>query len=291
MTTPCTIRTFLDARTGTLTHVLWDRARRHAAVVDPVLGYDARSERVDTAAIDEVLGYLASERLRLQWILETHPHADHLSGAHALRGRAGGRIATGSGIRQVQATCKRLFDLEPEFKTDGSQFDRLFEDGEPFAIGGLHAEALHVPGHTPADMAYLVAGVVFVGDALFMPDVGSGRTDFPGASARQLFRSIRRLLALPPDIEIYVGHDYPPPNRAAAWRATVAEQRASNIHVHAQVSEEDFVALRTARDAALAMPALMIPALQINVRAGAFPPEGTKGLRPLRSTVGLQDTR
>ncbi len=262
--------TFFHPRSGTLTHVLWDVAGGCAAVVDPVLDYDVASGHVDTASVDAIVEHLGQQRLRLTWILETHPHADHLSGAQVLQQRAGGRTAIGAGIREVQATCMRMLRLEPEFKVDGSQFDRLFEDGEWFTIGGLRAQVLHVPGHTPADMAYLVEGTVFVGDALFMPDVGTGRADFPGGDARRLFRSIRRLLDLSPATEMHVGHDYPPPHRGAAWRTTVAEQRASNIHAHAGVSEDEFVARRTARDVTLAPPALMIPALQVNIRAGAF---------------------
>jgi glyoxylase-like metal-dependent hydrolase (beta-lactamase superfamily II) len=229
-----------------------------------------------------VLAYLHSNKLQVDWILETHAHADHLSGARYLQQHAGGRIAIGEHIREVQATFKKLFNLERSFLPDGSQFDHLFRDGETFRIGELEATALLVPGHTPADMAYQVEGAVFVGDTLFMPDVGSARADFPGGDAHQLYRSIRRLLDLPPETAIYVCHDYPPSSRAARWQTTVAEQRAHNIHVHDGIGEEAFVQMRRARDATLDVPTLILPSIQVNVRGGQLPPPDDNGVAYLR---------
>jgi len=214
-----------------------------------------------------VIGFVRAQRLRVQWILETHAHADHLSAAPYLRAHLGGRIAIGERIREVQAIFREVFNLEKELPA----FDRLFADGERFAIGALAAEALHVPGHTPADMAYRIGDAVFVGDTLFMPDVGTARADFPGGDARTLYRSIRRLLALPPDTRIFVCHDYPPQGREPRWETTVAQQRAANIHVRDGVSEGEFVAMRTARDRTLEMPTLILPSIQVNIRAGELP--------------------
>jgi glyoxylase-like metal-dependent hydrolase (beta-lactamase superfamily II) len=218
-----------------------------------------------------------SRDLTVQWILETHAHADHLSAAHYLRKQLGGRIAIGAAITDVQAVFKGIFNLEPEFHPDGSQFDHLFQAGEPFSIGALHAQALSVPGHTPACMAYQVGDAVFVGDTLFMPDVGTARCDFPGGNAHQLYQSVRRLLELPGDTRLYMCHDYPPEGRAAAWVSTVAEQRASNIHIHDGVGEDAFTAMRTQRDAGLAVPNLILPSVQINIRAGAMPAPEANG--------------
>ncbi len=272
-----TCRTFAHDATKTLTHVVWDHAMRHAAVIDAVLDYSVGNDAAKTTSADAVLAYLAQHALRLQWILETHVHADHVSAADYLRARAGGRVATGVHVRTVEAAVCARYDLEPE-PVAGAAFDHLFEDDESFAIGALAATAWHVPGHTPADLAYRIDGAVFVGDALFMPDVGTGRTDFPGGDARRAFRSIRRLLSLPAETAIYVGHDYPPAHRGIAWRTTVAEQRATNIHARDDVSEEAFVAMRTARDTTLAAPALLVPSLRANVRAGriASLPDGSR---------------
>ena len=229
--------------------------------------------------------------LAVEWILETHAHADHLSGAQELRARVGGRIAIGEHIRTVQATFKQVFNLEPAFAADGSQFDHLFRDGETFRIGGVEATALHVPGHTPADMAYRIDDAVFVGDTLFMPDVGTARADFPGGDAHALYRSIRRLLDLPPRRPSIVCHDYPPASRAPAWQTTVAEQRAHNIHVHDGIDEAAFVAMRTARDATLEMPTLILPSIQVNVRAGALPPPDANGIAYLRIPLNALPAR
>jgi glyoxylase-like metal-dependent hydrolase (beta-lactamase superfamily II) len=277
-----TIQAFFDPATWTVTYVVWDHASRHAAVIDPVLDYDFKSGHTHTGSADRVLAFVAENKLQVDWILETHAHADHLSAAHYLKDRIGGRIAIGEHIREVQATFSKVFNFERSFLPDGSQFDHLFKDGETFMIGSVEATALLVPGHTPADMAYQIDGVVFVGDTLFMPDVGTARADFPGGDAHQLYRSIQRILQLPPETVVYVCHDYPPENRAVLWQTTVAEQRANNIHVKDGISEDAFVAMRTARDAKLDMPTLILPSIQVNVRAGQMPPADDNGIVYLR---------
>jgi len=275
-------RAFFDRATGTVTYVVSDPATRRAAIIDPVLDYDSSAGRTSTDSADAVLSYLAHEGLAVDWILETHAHADHLSAARYLQRRAGGRVGIGENIRQVQQIFKKFYNLEREFLPDGSQFDHLFADGETFRIGSADATALLVPGHTPADMAYRIDGSVFVGDTLFMPDVGTARADFPGGDARTLYRSIRRLLELPGDTTMYVCHDYPPPTREPRWQTTVAEQRLLNVHVRDGVSEDQFAAMRTARDATLEVPALILPSIQVNVRAGALPPPEANGVRYLK---------
>ena len=277
-----TTHAFFDPATGTVTYVVWDHATRHAAIVDPVLDFDFRSGRTGTHSADRVIDCVRTQQLEVDWILETHAHADHLSGARYLQEQLGGRIAIGAHICEVQVIFKKLYNLERGFLPDGSQFDHLFEDGETFMIGEARATGLQVPGHTPADMAYLVDGTVFVGDTLFMPDVGSARADFPGGDARTLYRSMRKLLALPPETVVYVCHDYPPASRAAAWQTTVGEQRARNIHVRDGIGEEAFVAMRNARDATLEVPTLILPSIQVNVRAGRLPPADDNGIAYLR---------
>ncbi|SEF33801.1 MBL fold metallo-hydrolase [Variovorax sp. NFACC27] len=277
-----TTQAFFDPATGTVSYVIRDHATRRAAVIDPVLDYDFRSGHTGTASADRLLAYVRAQSLQVDWILETHAHADHLSGARHVQSQAGGRIAIGEHIRTVQATFRNLYNLERDFLPDGSQFDHLFEDGESFRIGDTEATALLVPGHTPADMAYLVDGAVFVGDTLFMPDLGSARADFPGGDARQLYRSMRRLLALPPETAVYVCHDYPPATREPRWQSSVAEQRAHNIHVHDGIGEDEFVRMRTARDATLDVPTLILPSMQVNVRAGRLPPPDDNGVAYLR---------
>jgi glyoxylase-like metal-dependent hydrolase (beta-lactamase superfamily II) len=286
-----TTEAFFDPATWTVSYVVWDRATRRAAVIDPLLDYDPKSGRTSTDSNDRLVAYVRDNALTVDWILETHAHADHLSGAQDLRARVGGRIAIGEHIRAVQATFKQVFNLETAFPTDGSQFDHLFKDGETFRIGEVEATALHVPGHTPADMAYVIDDAVFVGDTLFMPDVGTARADFPGGDAHKLYRSVRRLLDLPPTTTVYVCHDYPPPSRGAAWRTTVADQRARNIHVHDGVSEEAFVAMRNARDATLDMPTLILPSIQVNVRAGELPPPDANGIVYLRIPLNALPAR
>lgn len=291
MTTRTTTQGFFDPKTWTVSHVVWDHATRHAAIIDPVLDYEFKSGHTSTTSADRVLAYLAETGLQVDWILETHAHADHLSGARYIQERVGGRIAIGENIREVQATFKKIYNLERNFLPDGSQFDHLFEDGETFRIGEVEATALLVPGHTPADMAYLVDGAVFVGDTMFMPDVGTARADFPGGDAHQLYRSVRRLLALPPQTVIHVCHDYPPAGRQAAWTTTVAEQRATNIHVKDGIGEDEFVALRTARDATLEVPTLILPSIQVNVRAGQLPPADENGVAYLRIPLNALPVR
>lgn len=268
---------FHDPATGTVSYVVHDPATREAAIVDPVLDYDAAAGRTATRSADRLLTHLREHDLTLRWILETHAHADHLSAAPYLREQAGGLIAIGEHIRIVQATFGRFFN-QP-VTDDG--FDRLLRDGDTLPLGGQQITALLVPGHTPADLAYQVGDVVFVGDTLFMPDVGSARADFPGGDARQLYRSVRRLLALPLQTRLFVCHDYPQ-GREARWETTVAEQRAANIHVHDGVGEDEFVAMRQARDATLGAPALILPSLQVNIRAGQMPPPDSNGVRYLR---------
>ena len=282
MNSRITIDAFFDPTTSTVSYVVWDSTTRQAAIIDPVLDYDFKSGHTSTVSADRVLAYVSGNNLQVDWILETHAHADHLSSARYLQAQVGGRIAIGENIREVQATFKKLYNLERAFLPDGNQFDHLFKDGESFQIGNVVATALWVPGHTPADMAYLVDDTVFVGDTLFMPDVGSARADFPGGDARQLYRAMRRLLSLPPETTMYVCHDYPPASRQPAWCTSVAEQRAHNIHVRDGISEDEFVAMRTARDATLEMPTLILPSIQVNVRAGQLPPADDNGVVYLR---------
>jgi glyoxylase-like metal-dependent hydrolase (beta-lactamase superfamily II) len=286
MTTRLHTEGFFDPATWTVSYVAWCPTTRRAAAIDPVLDYDFKSGHTSTTSADRLATYVQAHGLQLDWILETHAHADHLSGARYLQNKLGGRIAIGERIRSVQATFQKLFNLERSFLPDGSQFDHLFRDFETFHIGEIEATALPVPGHTPADMAYYidgdVDGAVFVGDTLFMPDVGTARADFPGGDAHQLYASIHRLLALPPDTTVYVCHDYPPSSRTPAWQTTVAAQRAHNIHVRDGISEAEFVAMRTARDATLDVPTLILPSIQVNVRAGHMPPADDNGVAYLR---------
>ena len=291
MTVRTHVQPFFDPKTWTVSYVVTDLQSKNAAIIDPVLDYDFKSGHTDTHAADAVLEYVKANGLTVQWILETHAHADHLSGARYLQERVGGQIAIGEHIREVQATFKTLYNLERTFLPDGSQFDHLFKDGEVFKIGEVEATAMLVPGHTPADMAYLVDGAVFVGDTLFMPDIGSARADFPGGDAHTLYRSMRRILDLPPETRMFVCHDYPPKGREAKWETTVAEQRASNIHVRGGISEEEFVAMRQARDATLEVPTLILPSIQVNVRAGQLPPADENGVAYLRIPLNMLPTR
>ena len=291
MTARTTTQAFFDPKTWTVTYVVSDPATLRAAVIDPVLDYDFKSGHTSSTSADQVLAYLNEHALQVDWILETHAHADHLSGARYLQQQVGGRIAIGENIRAVQATFKKLYNLERSFLPDGSQFDHLFKDGETFRIGEIEVTAMLVPGHTPADMAYLIDGAVFVGDTLFMPDVGSARADFPGGDAHQLYRSMHRLLALPPETTMYVCHDYPPAAREPRWQTTVAEQRAHNIHVRDGIGEDEFVAMRQARDATLEVPTLILPSIQVNVRAGGLPPPDENGVSYLRIPLNTLPVR
>ncbi|WP_315135977.1 MBL fold metallo-hydrolase [Achromobacter marplatensis] len=277
------IQAFFDPVTATVTYVVHDGSA--CAIIDSVLDYDPKSGRSSTASADRVAAYVRQAGLTTQWLLETHAHADHLSAAPYLQRQLGGVIAIGQSIRTVQGVFKQIFNLEPEFQLDGSQFGHLFTDGETFRIGALEATAIHVPGHTPADMAYLVGDAAFVGDTMFMPDVGTARCDFPGGDAHQLYRSIQRLLGLPGGTRLFMCHDYPPAGREAHWQTSVAEQRTANIHVHDGISEDEFVAMRTRRDATLSMPTLILPAIQVNIRAGHFPPPEDNGVRYLKIPI------
>jgi glyoxylase-like metal-dependent hydrolase (beta-lactamase superfamily II) len=272
------VESFFDPATWTVSHVVYEKQGSACAVIDSVLDYDPKSGRTRTGSADKLVAFIRDNGLRTDWVLETHAHADHLSAAHYLRDRLGGKIAIGAAITEVQKVFAGIFNVEAGFRPDGHQFDRLLHDGETFAVGALDAEAMAVPGHTPACMAYRIGDAVFVGDTLFMPDVGTARCDFPGGDAHVLYRSMRRLLDLPGKTRLFMCHDYPPEGRPAAWQSTVAEQRAANIHVHDGVGEDDFVTMRSARDATLEMPVLILPAVQINIRAGALPPKEDNGI-------------
>lgn len=281
------ISPFFDPRTGTITYVVADMVERQAAIIDPVLDFDMKSGRTSTTQAERVLAHLAAHELQVQWILETHAHADHLSSAHWLQERVGGRIGIGEHITQVQAVFRKLYHLERGFLPDGRQFDHLFKDDEVFRIGGLEMRALLVPGHTPADIAFEIGDAIFIGDTLFMPDVGTARCDFPGGDAATLYRSIRRLLDRPPATRLFMCHDYPPDGREPAWETTVAEQRARNLHVHDGVDEAAFVELRTRRDATLDVPVLILPAIQVNIRAGQLPPPEDDGVSYLKIPLNV----
>jgi glyoxylase-like metal-dependent hydrolase (beta-lactamase superfamily II) len=267
--------------------VVADAATRAAAVIDPVLDYDWRSGRTGTAATDAVLEHLKSRDLELVWILETHAHADHLSSAAHLKSRAGGQIAIGQGIREVQATFKRLFGLEHDFATDGGQFDRLLVDGDTIELGKTIGRVIATPGHTNDSVSYLFGDALFVGDTVFMPDGGSARCDFPGGDASELYRSVQRLYALPPTTRVYVCHDYSPGGREPLCETTIEAQRAGNIHLRADTPEPDFVAMRRARDATLDLPNLLIPSVQVNIRAGALPPPRVDGVSYLQVPLNV----
>lgn len=280
---PALVQAFFDSASSTFSYVVHEGPGSACAIIDSVLDYDPKSGRTGTGQADRISAFVTEQRLQVEWLLETHAHADHLSAAPLLRQRLGGRIAIGVGIRRVQKVFKAVFNLEPGFRLDGSQFDHLFEADEPFRIGNLHALAIPVPGHTPADMAYVIEGqTIFVGDSLFMPDVGTARCDFPGGDAHQLYRSIRRLLAFAPETHLYICHDYPPAGREAMCLTSVEEQRAGNIHVRDGIDEAAFVAMRSQRDASLAMPVLLMPAVQVNIRAGELPPAEANGVRYLK---------
>lgn len=272
------IQAFFDSATWTVSYVVFDEPGGRCAIIDPVLDYDPKSGRTKNTSADKLIEFVQSERLTVDWILETHAHADHLSSADYLKSKLGGKTAIGDHIPNVQRVFKQLFNMEDSFNPDGSQFDHLFADGDTFEVGRLQGKVLFVPGHTPADLAYQFADAIFIGDTMFMPDVGTARADFPGGDARQLYRSIQKLLAFPAETRLFMCHDYPPTDRPVAWETTVAAQRAHNIHVHDGVSEDEFVAMRTARDATLEMPVLILPSVQLNVRAGKMPPAEENGV-------------
>lgn len=280
------VESLFDENTSTFSHIVLDRSSGMCAIVDSVLDYDAAAGRTATAGADRLIGRVRALGATVQWILETHVHADHLSAAPYLQQALGGRIAIGAHITTVQQTFGALFNADGSFARDGSQFDRLFEDGDRFAIGSLPVTAWHTPGHTPACVTYVVedgdARAAFVGDTLFMPDYGTARCDFPGGDAGALYRSVRRVLALPPHTWLYLCHDYAPGGRPVEHVTTVAQQRAANVHIRDGVSEAEFVAMRRARDATLKMPALMLPAVQVNMRAGHLPARESNGVRYLK---------
>ena len=268
---------FFDAATNTISYVVKDPGSRSCAVIDPVMDIDYAAGRISFAGADAIIAHIRARGLTLDWLIETHVHADHLSAAPYIQARLGGKIGIGDRITVVQDVFGKVFNEGPEFPRDGSQFDRLLVDGDTYAIGGLTAVALHTPGHTPACMTHVVGDAAFVGDTLFMPDGGSARADFPGGDARILFRSMRRILELPPSTRLFMCHDYAPNGRPIRWESSVADERAHNIHVRDGVSEDEFVAMREARDRTLAMPRLILPALQVNMRAGALPPADAGG--------------
>lgn len=280
------IASFFDPATFTVTHVAHDPATHEAAIIDSVLDFDPSSGRTSTASADAVIDYVTLNNLKVTWLLETHAHADHFSAAPYLQERLGGRIAIGQHITAVQAVFGKLFNAGSDFARDGSQFDALFEDGDTFTIGNLPVTVMHVPGHTPACIAYVVGEAVFVGDTMFMPDYGTARADFPGGDARSLFRSLRRILTLPPETRLFMCHDYLPKGRTEyVWETTVAAEREGNVHAHDGVTEDEFVAMREARDATLDMPRLILPSVQVNMRAGHLPPPDDNGVVYLKLPV------
>ncbi|NWG47299.1 MAG: MBL fold metallo-hydrolase [Alphaproteobacteria bacterium] len=277
------VTSFFDEATYTITHVVADPKTRRAAIIDPVLDYDPKSGRTATRSADRVIAHVREAGLTIDWILETHAHADHLSAGPYLKSALGGKTGIGAHITDVQEVFGTLFNAEPDFARDGSQFDQLFEDGARFAIGGLEARVMHTPGHTPACVTYVVGDAAFVGDTLFMPDYGTARCDFPRGDAATLYRSIRRIFSLPDETRLFLCHDYKAPGRDSyVWETTVGAEKAGNVHVHEGVSEAEFVAMRTARDRTLGMPVLLLPAVQVNMRAGAFPPPEDNGIRYLK---------
>lgn len=282
------VKSFFHEASNTVSYVAHDPATRRSAIIDSVLDFDLASGRTSTVPADEIITYVLNEGLAVAWLLETHAHADHLSAAPYLQHELGGMLAIGHDIVRVQEAFGKIFNSRTDSSRRGSEFDRLFSDGDAFAIGSVPAIALHVPGHTPADMAYVIGDVVFTGDTLFMPDYGSARADFPGGDARQLYRSIRRLLSLPDQTRLFLCHDYKAAGRDHyEWETTVAVQRRRNVHVHDGVSEEDFVAMRNARDTTLPLPNLIIPAVQVNIRGGRLPDPEANGIGYLKIPLDI----
>ncbi len=281
------IETFFEPATWTVSYVVFDEVGGNCAIIDPVLDYDAKSGRTSTQFADKQIEFIKSQQLTVEWILETHAHADHLSSAHYLRNQLGGKIAIGSRIPKVQETFKKIFNLGDEFAPNGSHFDHLFTDDEIFQVGKLSAKAISTPGHTPADLAYQFDDAIFIGDTMFMPDVGTARSDFPGGDAHELYRSIHKLLAFPAETRLFMCHDYPPTDRATQWESTVAEQQTHNIHVRDGISENKFVAMRTARDKTLQAPTLLLPSIQTNIRAGELPPPEENGVAYFKIPINL----
>jgi glyoxylase-like metal-dependent hydrolase (beta-lactamase superfamily II) len=279
------VTAFFDEPTNTMSYVVKDPASSACAVIDSVMDIDYAAGRIACESADRIVAFIRAHDLVLEWLIETHVHADHLSAARYIRGRLGGRLGIGDKITIVQETFGKVFAEGPDFRRDGSQFDRLFADGDSYRIGTMTALALHTPRHTPACMTHVIGDAAFVGDTLFMPDGGTARADFPGGDARILYRSIRRVLALPPQTRLFMCHDYAPNGREIRWETTVAAERAHNIHVRDGIGENDFVAMRTARDATLGMPRLIIPSIQVNMRGGELPPANDRGQRFLKVPI------
>lgn len=283
------VTSFFDEATYTISHVVRDPGSNTCAIIDSVLDYDAAAGRTSTASADALIALVRAEGLTVEWLLETHAHADHLSAAPYLQAALGGRLAIGADIVEVQQAFGKIFNEDEAFLRDGSQFDQLFRDGDSFTIGGLEAAVLHVPGHTPACLAYVIGDAVFPGDTLFMPDYGTARCDFPGGDARTLYRSIHRLTSLPDEARVFLCHDYmaPPERTTYAWETTIGSERTGNIHIRDGVSEDEFVAMRTARDATLSMPKLILPSVQVNMNGGQLPPPEDNGVRYLKVPLNL----
>ncbi len=276
------IKGFFDPATWTVTYVVYEKPASPCLIIDPVLDYDHKSGRSKTTSADKVIEFVKENHLQTEWILETHAHADHISAAPYLKAKLGGKMAIGDHIAIVQSVFKKVFNLEESFATDGSQFDYLIKDGEAIAFGNLCFKSLFVPGHTPACMAYQVGDAVFVGDTMFMPDVGTARCDFPGGDAHHLYQSMKKILSLPPETRLFMCHDYPPNDRPVAFETTVAEQKRSNIHMHDGITEDQFTEMRTKRDAGLEMPVLILPSVQVNIRGGEMPPKEDNGISYLK---------
>jgi glyoxylase-like metal-dependent hydrolase (beta-lactamase superfamily II) len=277
------IKSFFDNATSTITHVVYEAQGTECAIIDSVMDFDPKSGRMTSISADLIIDFVRANDLKVQWLLETHAHADHISAAPYLRKNLGGKIGIGENIRNVQNVFKKVFNLESDFNINGQQFDCLFSDNELFHIGNLEVKAIHVPGHTPADMAYIVENsIVFIGDTLFMPDVGTARCDFPGGDAHTLYKSVHKLFSLPSDTRLFMCHDYPPLGREPAWETTVGEERGKNIQINESVSEELFVEMRSKRDASLEMPTLILPSIQINIRAGELPKAENNGISYLK---------
>jgi len=272
------IHGIFDANTWTVTYVIHQGAVTACAIIDSVLDYDPKSGRTHHSSADKVIDYVQTHHLQVAWILETHAHADHLTAAPYLKAKLGGQTGIGDHITQVQEVFKGIFNLESDFPTNGAQFDRLFKDGDELPVGSITGKIIYVPGHTPACVAYQFGDAVFVGDTLFMPDVGTARCDFPGGDAKTLYASVQKLLSLPPTTRLFMCHDYPPKGREVVFETTVAAQRSSNIHVHDGIDEASFIKMRSDRDSTLEMPVLILPAVQINIRAGEFPPKEDNGI-------------
>ena len=279
------VKGFFDKDTWTVTYVVYEKPGSACIIIDSVLSYDPKSGRTHTKMADEVIEFIKKNNLKTEWILETHAHADHVTAAPYLKSKLGGRVAIGDHISIVQGVFKDIFNLEHSFVTDGSQFDHLLKDDEEIHFGNLSLKALFVPGHTPACMAYQVGDAIFVGDTMFMPDVGTARCDFPGGDAHVLYQSMKKLLSYPPQTRLFMCHDYPPNGRPVQFETTVAEEKKSNIHMHDGISEDQFIEMRTKRDVTLEMPVLILPAIQVNIRAGVFPPKESNGVSYLKIPV------